>query len=102
MKSIKLKKMEHTVLDGVVLPVEEMEESLVIIRVDNQSEVEAVQDALECADALQDLKHASFLIVTGDLDVDIVKNGGSTIAAVTAGIGLTQMMHDEEDEEVPF
>lgn len=103
MKSIKVRKTEEHVLKAVVLPTEDLSNSLIVLRVANTDEVDEIRENLEFADVLSELENSSFLIVAGDIDVDIVKNGGATIVGVTRGQGVTQTIHDDEnDEEVPF
>lgn len=103
MKSIKVRKTEEHVLKAVTLPAEDLNNSLIVLRVANTDEVDEIRESLEFADVLSELENSSFLIVAGDIDVDIVKNGGATIVGVARGQGVTQTLHDDEDdEEVPF
>lgn len=95
MRSVELKKIQHSSLEALVLPSEDLENSLVIIRVEDAQEAEAVQDALECAEVLAKLNNASFLIVAGDVSVDVVTVGSCKIAAVRADDDFA----DDDDED---
>lgn len=86
MKTVKIKLEQTISRKAVVLPQDDLNHSLVLLRVDREEQDEFFE-ALTNADAVSALDGCSIIIMTYDCEVTVVRKGDTPLVNMKAGSG---------------